>query len=541
MVQAPFKPKVFGKYLLLEKIGIGGTAEVYKAKTYGSHGFEKYVALKVVLPQFSSDTEFVTMLVDEAKLTVLLNHQNIVEVYDLNQEEGNYFFAMEYVEGCDLKHMANKFKELKQNIGVDVLVYIMSEVCKGLDYAHSKKDKKGNPLNIIHRDISPQNILISYGGEVKVMDFGIAKAEMTASMTEVGTIKGKVTYMSPEQALGQSLDHRSDLFATGLVFYELFAGKKFFSGETVAEIITKVRKTHISLKDMPEDMPLEIKKILVKTLSNNREERYQNAGDIQADLTRYLYTKFPDFNHKTFVSLLQNVFKDEIFEIEQKKLSEPVPTTSEEVQMNMSGSINITGLELSGIHPSPPQEKKSNLWLFMLPLVFLFVVIFFAVAGFGIYKYIEAQKPEPGKRDIPIVSLPDDPPSNNNKPQVTQGDLVINSDPPGAQIWLNGVDTHLLTPAELKNLAFGTSHRITLKKEYYQNYDQISILSEEKTALNVLLKQPEKGSNSLSELGTSDDPSQQVVEPQKKKVYKKKKKRNSSSGGGGDWSGGQVW
>ena len=176
------------------------------------------------------------MLVDEAKLSVLLSHTNVVQVYDLGKVGDDYFISMEFIDGVNLRQIINRLKELNQPIEQELAVYIISEVCKGLDYAHTKKDADGNPLSIVHRDISPQNVLVSYEGEVKIVDFGIAKAAMNISHTLAGILKGKISYMSPEQALGKIVDRRTDIFSAGLVFYELLTGQKLFTGETQFEV-----------------------------------------------------------------------------------------------------------------------------------------------------------------------------------------------------------------------------------------------------------------------------------------------------------------
>jgi len=195
-----FEPKQFGKYFLLKKLAVGGMAEIYVAKTYGVDGFEKLLCIKRILPHCSADMDFVTMLVDEAKLSVLLSHANIVQVYDLGKVGEDYYISMELINGVNLRDTLYKCREEKIILPTEIACYIASEICKGLDYAHRKTDHNNKPLEIVHRDISPQNILISYEGEVKIVDFGIAKAAMNISHTMAGILKGKIAYMSPEQA-----------------------------------------------------------------------------------------------------------------------------------------------------------------------------------------------------------------------------------------------------------------------------------------------------------------------------------------------------
>lgn len=233
----------FGKFYVVEKIGTGGMSEVYLAKLKGPYGYEKAVALKVLLPHLAYDEDFINMLADEALIVSKLSHPNIVQVYEFGRVEDRYYICMEYVEGPDLSEFIRKFKEIPD----EVSIFILGEVLKGLHYAHTLKDDAGIPLNIVHRDISPQNILIKRDGVVKLTDFGIARARGRLSFTRPGFIKGKCRYMSPEQVEGKEVDYRSDIFSTAVLAYELATGKKLFDGETETEIMRKIREVEPSI------------------------------------------------------------------------------------------------------------------------------------------------------------------------------------------------------------------------------------------------------------------------------------------------------
>jgi serine/threonine protein kinase len=207
------KPIPFGKYLLLERINVGGMAEVFKAKAFGVEGFERLVAVKRILPSIAEDQEFITMFVDEAKIAVQLTHANIAQIFDLGRVGDSYFIAMEYVHGKDLRAIFDRARKRGETVPVPMACYVAMKICEGLDYAHNKKDAAGRDLHLVHRDVSPQNVLLSYDGEVKVIDFGIAKAAGKAGKTQAGILKGKFGYMSPEQVRGLPLDRRSDIFA----------------------------------------------------------------------------------------------------------------------------------------------------------------------------------------------------------------------------------------------------------------------------------------------------------------------------------------
>jgi serine/threonine protein kinase len=233
----------FGQYQLLEKIAQGGMAEIFRGKAKDLHGIEKPVVIKRILPQIAASPEFVEMLIDEAKIAVMLSHGNIAQIYDLGKAGDDYFIVMEYVEGQNLSKIHKKNLRLGKLIPLPIVCTIIAEVAKGLNYMHRKTDEEDRSLNIIHRDISPQNIVISYSGTVKIIDFGIAKAAVKVGQTESGILKGKFAYMSPEQALGKPLDHRTDIFSAAVLFYEMLTGDKFFNGETQFEVLNQIRTT----------------------------------------------------------------------------------------------------------------------------------------------------------------------------------------------------------------------------------------------------------------------------------------------------------
>jgi len=238
----PFQPRQYGKFLLLEKIASGGMAELYRAKILGDRGFEKIVAVKKILPYLASDDVLVTSFIDEAKLAALLQHQNIVQIYDFGTMANSYFIAMELLAGKDLRLTTNKSKQKNMPMDLETALYITAQICEGLEYAHTLRDFQGKQLRIIHRDISPPNILITYSGQVKIIDFGIAKARNQSKDTQVGIIKGKVAYMSPEQADGKVIDHRSDIFATGILLYEMLARRRMYTGENTLQVLSLVRE-----------------------------------------------------------------------------------------------------------------------------------------------------------------------------------------------------------------------------------------------------------------------------------------------------------
>ncbi|HEY2516217.1 MAG TPA: protein kinase [Polyangiaceae bacterium] len=298
----------FGRYRLLERLGQGGMAEVFKAKSYGVEGFEKVVVIKRILPELAKSAEFVEMFIHEAKLAVRLSHANIVQVFDLGiaplgeaalpgekEATGAYYMAMEYVHGFDLATLLARVRRSHVTLPIDMCVFIAAEVAKGLDHAHRRRDEQQRPLNIVHRDVSPQNVLLSLEGEVKVTDFGIAKArgaieDKEWSDTKARKLQGKFGYMSPEQARGESVDARSDLFSLGVILYEAVAGVNPFSAPTTFETLRRVQACEFPpVELLRPDVPLEFVNILNTAMARDPAARYQDAGRMYEAMLAFLY------------------------------------------------------------------------------------------------------------------------------------------------------------------------------------------------------------------------------------------------------------
>ena len=306
-------PRPFGPYTLLRRLAVGGMAEVYVAKAKGIGGFEKLVAIKVIHPRYSEDEHFVQMLVEEAKLSVLLTHVNIAQTFDLGCVDGTYCIVMEFIEGADAYRLLKRASEQRARVPADLCAYVVSEVCHGLDYAHRKRDMTGQPLAIVHRDISPQNVLISFAGEVKIVDFGIAKAALRTGQTEVGVIKGKYYYMSPEQAWADPVDQRSDIFSTGIVLHELLTGEMVYQEDNLPKLLDRVRKADIAPPSaMRPGIPAELDGIVMKAVAKNPEDRFQTAHDFGQALTQFLYQYLPSFTPARLAAMMTQIFPDEI-------------------------------------------------------------------------------------------------------------------------------------------------------------------------------------------------------------------------------------
>lgn len=305
-MKAPVK---FDDYYLIERVAVGGMAEVFKGISYSSEGVERLTALKRVLPHIAEDKEFIEMFIDEAEIAAQLQHPNIGQVFHLGQSEGKYFIAMEFISGQDLRSLYDQARERQEHLDLGWCVYMIREVCEALDYAHRKRDAQQRPLHLIHRDVSPQNILMSYDGSVKLIDFGIAKANGKINQTQVGILKGKFSYMSPEQARGLQLDARSDLFALAVVLYEMVTLERCFYGQSDFSTIERVRNLeYLSPRKIRRDIPSVLEKIIAKGLAKDPNERYQSAADFQEALNRYLNKYAPQFSRSQAHAHMKRLF-----------------------------------------------------------------------------------------------------------------------------------------------------------------------------------------------------------------------------------------
>ncbi len=344
-------PETLGRYRLLAKIAKGGMAEVFAARSYGVHGFEKTVALKRILPRFGQDPQFVRMMVDEAKISVLLNHPNIAQILELGEQDGDYFIVMEFVPGQSLSALIKRLKETGEKVPPLEACFVVVELLQGLHAAHIQTDMTGKQAGIIHRDVSPQNLLLSFDGHVKVIDFGIARARDRLEATEVGTIKGKLRYLAPEMidpgrfTDSGDFDHRVDVFAAGICLWELIAGRTMFPGDDELKVyddITDGKTPDLAKEGLCEPA---LMKIIGKALERHLDKRYASAEEFSDELRAFVYRKDPGFTHKRVAAVLDRAFPDEKAEL-----------TS--LERGMSGA-EIVSLKARDKKPSASASKKN--------------------------------------------------------------------------------------------------------------------------------------------------------------------------------------
>jgi TonB family protein len=306
---APQQPgERFGQYTLQEKIAVGGMAEVWKARMRGVEGFQKTVAIKKILPHLGDNADFVSMFIDEAKLAAQLSHPNIIHIYDLGKIGRDYYIAMEYVEGKDLRSILNAARRKGMPIPLGLSLLIAARLASALDYAHRKRDFDNRELGLVHRDVSPQNVLITFEGDIKLCDFGIAKAVSKANQTQMGALKGKLQYMSPEQAWGKQVDARSDIFSLGAILFELLTGERLFPGDSEISILEAVRDGRTRrASSLAPAVPQEVDEIVDRALARDPNDRFPNASEMQGRIEAVLYGLKPTPSHTDLAAYMHRL------------------------------------------------------------------------------------------------------------------------------------------------------------------------------------------------------------------------------------------
>jgi eukaryotic-like serine/threonine-protein kinase len=314
--------ETFGRYELLRKLATGGMGQVFLARQKGPVGFQKLLVLKRLLPHLSEDQEFIQMFLDEARIAGVLNHPNIAQIYDLGDVDGVFYIAMEYVQGESVNQVNARARRAKGALPLGLKCRIIADAAAGLDHAHQARMPSGRRLGLIHRDVSPQNVLVGFNGNVKLIDFGVAKAAGKLSQTVVGTIKGKHAYMSPEQARGEELDARSDVYGLGIVFHELLTHQRLFKRDTdLATLKAVVGARVVPPSELVAGIPKALDAVVMKALARRRDERYQSAGELQLALEDFLLAERLPGTQAHLTAFMKELYASEMEE--ERFASEP--------------------------------------------------------------------------------------------------------------------------------------------------------------------------------------------------------------------------
>ena len=359
----------FGRYLLQERVATGGMAEVFRALYRPAPGVEKTVALKRVLPHLGRDEEFLTLFRQEAALGARLSHANVVQLLDVGEVSGEIFLALEFVNGRNLRQILRRCADRRTVVPIALALYMVSEAAKGLGYAHTLRDAKGTSLGIVHRDVSPANLLVSFEGEVKVADFGIARAVAYASTTNIGVVRGKASYMSPEQARGLALDGRSDLFALGAVLWELVTGRRLFIGDTETEISTKLVDGVIARPSQhAPGVPEQVDEVVMKALDRDPDARFPDAVAFSRALATVLARLGPPIAGADIAMWMRGLFREEIEHAEQAAAAaageDPPSSTNRSVVASAPVPSPYAEDVDNDVQPLPLEERRK---LFDLP------------------------------------------------------------------------------------------------------------------------------------------------------------------------------
>jgi len=509
----PSLPRRFGPYVLLRLLATGGMAELFLAQQRSVAGFEKLLVVKRILPHLARDSVFIEMLLSEARIAATLNHPNIAHVFDVGVYEGEYYIAMEFIRGEDLRGIVRQMrKKGVEEFPLEHAVAVGLGCCAGLAYAHETTDLDGHPLELVHRDVSPQNVVVSFSGDVKLVDFGIAKAGRSQMEdTHAGRLKGKIPYMSPEQASGGELDSRSDLFSLGIVLYELSTGRRLFKGTSELESLKMITEGEIPRpRELHPRVPEALDAILMKLLARDPDQRYRRARDVQADLEAFVRESRLAVSPLSFGAFVSGLFEDEI-PAQEAMLQEarqvartttapppPITRTSEAGTLPPgSGEAAAppeepgTGAPVGGVggtsaaatsdparasEASPPVPGVPT----RVPLgraVLLLFLVAAAAAGLAWWLRPAAEDapptadrprsgslPRKGPRTAPTEAPEDATEAAPSEPPAA-GAIRVRTTPPGARIHLDGTDTGVETPATLGDLTADRDHELRLERE----------------------------------------------------------------------------
>ncbi len=497
-------PRRFGKYTLLRRMATGGMAEIFLALQRSVAGFEKLIVIKRILPAMNQDRGFIDMLLHEARIAATLSHPNIVQTIDVGQVEGTYFIALEHIHGEDLRSIVRQMK--KKSVGhfpLEHAIAIILGMCAGLAYAHERRDLDGTPLNIVHRDVSPQNVLVGFAGDVKVVDFGVAKSGASGAVeqTKSGQLKGKIPYMAPEQARGEEIDHRADIFAIGVMLFELTTGRRLFKGATEYETLKLIiEKEYPRPSWVANDYPQRLEEIVMRALSKDSNERYQSAREMQADLEAFVRDEKLPVSSIALAEFMKSLFEEKLAAqkealMEGRQLADVLAS---EVQIHTertdvgiesgrfttsSGQTNAAAAVGGSV---PPPSRGSGKWA---------IAGISVVAAAALVGVIAMRKGDDKKSSASTAQ--------SAEPTVVKGTLVVKSDPAGAHIWLNGEVRGEVTPATISGLPLNAPIEVKVGKEgYASKTDRVTLTDGNEVPKNFTLQ---KGALSVQVAGAPKD------------------------------------
>ena len=473
-------PSRFGKYTLIRKLASGGMAELFLAIQKSVAGFEKLLVIKRILPSMNQDRAFIEMLLHEARIAATLSHPNIVQIVDVGQHDGQYFIAMEHVHGEDLRNIVRQMKKKGVlEFPLEHALAIVLGMCAGLSYAHEKHELDGSALNIVHRDISPQNVVVTFTGDVKIVDFGIAKSDSRGpdarEATKSGKLKGKVPYMSPEQARGEVIDARSDVFSTGVMLFELTTGKRLFKGASEYETLRLIcERDYPRPSDVRSDYPVDLEPIVMKALAKDANDRYQSAREMQSDIEAFVRRHQIAVSHIALNQFMQGLFEDKLAMQKEALLQGKQLADIIEMQHALSAP-DVGDVDASGRHATSTQSmpaaahtvtnvtasghRKSRSGLVIG--VLLGIIALGAIGGGAGYLMVKKRGMDEARSNAAA--------GNDRADHAAKGSLSVESTPPGASIWINGDLRSEVTPATISQLPTGVPLDVKLTMDGFEH------------------------------------------------------------------------
>jgi len=474
-------PRQFGKYTLLRRLASGGMAEIFLALQRSVAGFEKLVVIKRILPSMNDNKAFIDMLLHEARIAATLSHPNIVQTFDVGQTEGTYFIAMEHIHGEDLQGIVKAMRKRSlAEFPLEHTLGIVLGMCAGLAYAHEKRDLEGKPLGIVHRDISPRNIVVSFTGEVKIVDFGVAKSGLEpGEETGAGQLKGKAPYMSPEQASGHEIDARSDVFAAGVMLFELTTGKRLFKGSSEFETLKLiVDKEYPRPSDVRPGYPPGLERIVMRALEKDRERRYQSAREMQAELEAFAREERVPVSTVSLIKWMELLFEDKLAQQKEalsdvKQLADviaaqytpPPPSQPPGPLYEGSTSTGAGPTNAATALPSIPPPKRSN----AAPIAAV-VFALILVGGGVLWVRHEDERRAAMEAEAEAKAQAAGSAAQASPPATKRGTLDLTSKPDGCAIWIDGDLRPETTPAHIDKLPLGKPIQLKLTKEGFEAY-----------------------------------------------------------------------
>jgi serine/threonine protein kinase len=489
-----------GRYILVDRLGAGGMAEVFRALALGPEQFQRVVVVKRILPQFAAKPSFVQMFIDEARLCGRMSHPNIIQVYEFGNQDNQYFITMEYVEGRSLGHVLQRLHERKERLPPLIAAEIMRQICRGLAYAHGLTAEDGKPLQIVHRDLSPANLLVGYNGAVKVLDFGIARMEnrFRAGITDPGQVKGKSSYLAPEQLSGNPVDHRADLFTLGIVLHEMLTGQRLFRAGNTTEEIQRIRAMPIvPPSQVNRAVPVRLDAIVLRALRRQREERYQDATDLADALEGFLLEH--RVSSQELPAFLRTLYGSEIgsdrirFTREEiQALTAQLPPVAPAIDVRATGSSpsGEAAIEVD-VSEDPPRRFRAARALLLtggMALAALAVVLGPKVAF--------APPPESAAAAAPPAVMV----AKAAPAPAAEVTIAVTSQPPGALVYEGEARSPLgQTPLNLVRPRGDRKIRLRLKKTSYFDAELTVVPDGNKPAVGVLARVPERRSRARAQ------------------------------------------